>query len=41
VLPLNVESDVPGGMKQMLTALYNVLKDCQGIDLSVLEKAIA
>jgi len=41
VLPLNVESDVPGGMKQMLTALMGVLKDCQGIDLTALEKAIA
>ena len=41
VLPLNVESDVPGGVKEMLTALYNVLKDCQGIDFTALEKAMA
>ena len=40
VLPLNVESDVPGGVKQMLIDLYNVLKDCDGIDLDPLEKAI-
>ncbi|MDO5143870.1 MAG: phosphomannomutase/phosphoglucomutase [bacterium] len=41
VLPLNVESDVPGGVKQMLRSLYAVLKGCEGIDLSPLEKAIA
>ena len=40
VLPLNVESDVPGGVKQMLIDLFNVLKDCGGIDLEPLEKAI-
>lgn len=40
VLPLNVESDVPGGVKTMLTGLYNVIKDCEGIDLAPLEKAI-
>lgn len=41
VLPLNVESDVPGGVKQMLNSLYQVLKGAVGIDLSPLEKAIA
>ena len=41
VLPLNVESDVEGGVKQMLCALYNVLKDCEGIDFTNLEKAMA
>lgn len=40
VLPLNVESDVSGGVKQMLIDLFNVLKDCSGIDLEPLEKAI-
>lgn len=40
VLPLNVESDVPGGVKQMLSALYSVIKDCKGIDFTALEKAI-
>lgn len=34
VLPLNVESDVPGGVKQMLQSLYQVLAGCTGIDLS-------
>ena len=41
VLPLNAESDVPGGVKLMLRSLYDVLKDCTGIDLTPLEKAIA
>lgn len=40
VLPLNVESDVPGGVKQMLQSLYAVLKDCEGIDLEPLRKAV-
>ena len=40
VLPLNVESDVSGGVRQMLIDLFNVLKDCEGIDLDPLEKAI-
>ena len=40
VLPLNVESDVPGGVKQMMQSLYAVLKDCEGIDLEPLKKAI-
>ncbi len=41
VLPLNAESDVPGGVKQMLQSLYQVLKDSQGIDLTPLEKLLA
>lgn len=42
VLPLNAESDVSGGLKTMLSALYDVLKDTKGIDLSLLkEKATA
>ena len=40
VLPLNVESDVPGGVKTMLQGLYEVLKDCEGIDFAPLTKAI-
>ncbi|MBQ8654112.1 MAG: phosphomannomutase/phosphoglucomutase [Clostridia bacterium] len=40
VLPLNVESDVPGGVKEMLTSLYMVLEGCEGIDLAPLKKAI-
>lgn len=41
VLPLNAESDVPGGVKQMLTSLYEVLKNCEGINFEPLQKAIA
>jgi phosphomannomutase len=33
VLPLNVESDVPGGIAIMLGSLYTVLADFEGIDL--------
>ena len=40
VLPLNVESDVEGGVKTMLSALYDVLKDAKGIDLTTLKDAI-
>ena len=41
VLPLNVESDVPGGLKTMLSALRNVLNGCEGIDLTNLDSALA
>ncbi len=40
VLPLNAESDVAGGVREMLTNLYDVLKNVSGIDLAPLEKAI-
>lgn len=40
VLPLNVESDVSGGIHEMLSALYDVMKDIRGIDLTNLEKAL-
>ncbi len=40
VLPLNVESDVPGGVKTMLKGLYEVLRDCEGIDFAPLMKEI-
>ena len=39
VLPLNAESDVPGGVKMMLRELYAVLQDMDGIDLSALKEA--
>ena len=41
VLPLNVESDIPGGVKIMLKSLLSVLKHVKGIDLTPLEKAVA
>ena len=40
VLPLNVESDVPGGVRQMLESLLKVLNDAEGIDLTPLKKAV-
>ena len=40
VLPLNVESDVPGGIREMLGSLYKVLEGCEGIDLQPLKKAL-
>ena len=41
VLPLNAESDVPGGVKAMLSALADVLRNVSGIDMTVLEKFLA
>ena len=41
MLPLNVESDVPGGLKTMLSALRDVLVGCEGIDLTNLNNALA
>ena len=41
VLPLNVESDVSGGLKEMLQSLYTVLQSAEGIDLSPLQAALA
>ena len=41
VLPLNLESDVEGGVKYMANALLQVLSTAEGIDLTSLEKFIA
>ncbi len=40
VLPLNCESDVPGGMKMILTELLKCLDGAEGIDLTELKKAV-
>ncbi len=40
VLPLNAESDVAGGVHEMLGSLYEVLQDLRGIDLRNLEQAV-
>ena len=37
VLPLNVESDTADGVRIMVSALYNVIKDCEGLDLEPLK----
>ncbi len=39
VMPLNAESDIPGGVKDMLQRLYNVISDSKGIDLTPLKQA--
>lgn len=39
VLPINVESDVEGGCKLMLSSLKNVLEGMSGIDFSPIDKA--
>ena len=41
VLPLNAESDIPGGVKRMLIELTDALSGCEGIDLAPLRQAIA
>lgn len=40
VLPLNAESDVPGGVKEMLTGLYDVVRNLDGIDFTNLKNAV-
>ena len=40
VMPLNAESDVPGGVKTVLTKLYEALEGREGIDLAPLKAAI-
>ncbi|MBQ4074340.1 MAG: phosphomannomutase/phosphoglucomutase [Clostridia bacterium] len=40
VLPLNLESDVKGGVRQMAAALYQVLAPVEGIDFSKLTQFI-
>ncbi len=39
VMPLNAESDVPGGVQRMLKQLYELLKDNQCLDLAPLKAA--
>ncbi|MBO4925421.1 MAG: phosphomannomutase/phosphoglucomutase [Clostridia bacterium] len=40
VLPLNIESDVEGGVHEMALALLGVLSGAEGVDLSRLEKFV-
>ena len=39
VMPLNAESDVPGGVRRMLAELYALLKDVETLDLEPLRRA--
>ncbi|NLV57351.1 MAG: phosphomannomutase/phosphoglucomutase [Clostridiales bacterium] len=41
VMPLNVESDVAGGVKTILAELYEAMKDINGIDVGPIRKALA
>ena len=40
VMPLNAESDLPGGIQHMLRALYAVLEGTEGLDLTPLRQAV-
>ena len=40
VMPLNAESDVPGGVRAVLGKLYEALKGQQGVDLAPLKAAL-
>ncbi|MBW7573105.1 phosphohexomutase domain-containing protein [Caproiciproducens faecalis] len=40
LMPLNIESDIPGGNKQIAKQLYGFLRTCSGLDISPLEKYI-
>ena len=40
VMPLNVESDVQGGVKEILLSLYQFLKTTDGIDIRPVEQAL-
>ena len=40
ILVLTAESDIPGGLKRMLTALYALIRDTELLDLEPLKRAI-
>ena len=40
VVALNAESDVPGGVRQMLAALYGLIGDTAALDLAPLKRAL-
>jgi len=39
VMPLNAESDISGGVREILKKLYDVIRECRGIDLTPLKQA--
>lgn len=41
VMPLNVESDVPGGVRIMISSLYDALSGTEGIDFAPLVSALS
>ena len=40
LMPLNIESEVPGGCTVIARTLKEILKDCEGLDLAPLEKLL-
>ena len=40
VMPLNLESDVPGGVVRMLRELYALLRNCDALDISPIRAAL-
>ena len=40
VMPMNVESDIPGGVHRILSDLYALIKDTALLDLEPLKKAV-
>jgi hypothetical protein len=38
-MPLNAESDIRGGVREILKKLYDVIRECCGIDLTPLKQA--
>ena len=40
VMPLNAESDVPGGVKAVLQKLYEAVEDERDIDLTPLKNTL-
>ena len=40
-MPLNIESDVKGGVRVITEKLYEYLKTCEGLDISLVAKFLA
>ena len=40
LMPLNIESEIPGGCTVIARTLKEILKDCEGLDLAPLEKLL-
>ena len=40
LMPLNVESDVPGGVQAILRQFYEAIRNAEGIDSSLIKKAL-
>ena len=40
VMPLNAQSDVPGGVRRLLGQLYELIRDSELLDLTLLKAAL-